>query len=192
MARPRTFDEDQAIQKAMLVFWRHGYDATTYQMIEKATGVGRRSLFNIFGDKDALFVRVLKIYRENAAGLISQLFNPPNAEAIITLFGSLGQPRDDPDPANAGCLMVNTVFELGRSSDPVRAEVDIYREMWRGAFQSALEASNTVDAAARAEFLLGLLWGALSQIRLSGQTSAAAPMAKVAIETIEAWLRDQA
>lgn len=189
MARPRTFDEEQALHTAMVVFWKHGYDKTTYPLIEKATGVGRRSLVNIFGDKDALFVRVLKIYRQTAAGIIGQVFSPPSAQSVIMLFASLGDPKDDDDPSNAGCLMVNTVFELGKTSKPVRAEVDAYREMWRSTFKTALTASGIEDADGRAEFLLGLLWGALSQIRLAGTTEAAQPMAKVAVETIESWMR---
>ncbi len=188
MARPRTFDEEQALHNAMVVFWKHGYDKTTYPLIEKATGVGRRSLVNIFGGKDALFVRVLKIYRQTAAGIIDQVFDPPSAQSVITLFSSLGDPKDDHDPSNAGCLMVNTVFELGKTSKPVRAEVDAYREMWRGTFNNALTASGIQDAEGRAEFLLGLLWGALSQIRLAGTTEAAQPIAKVAVETVESWL----
>jgi len=188
MARPRNFDEEQALQTAMVVFWKHGYDKTTYQLIEKATGVGRRSLVNIFGDKDKLFLRVLKIYRETAAGVIGQVFNPPSTQAIITLFRSLVDVREEDDPSNAGCLMVNTVFELGKTSEPVRLEVDAYREMWRAVFEASLMASGVKDAKGRAEFLLGLMWGALSQIRLTGSTEAAQPMAKVAVETLESWI----
>lgn len=187
MARPRSFDEAQALQTAMAVFWKNGYDKTTYQLIEKATGVGRRSLVNIFGDKDALFVRVLKIYHDMAAGVIGQVFNPPSAESILMMFGSLAAPQEDDSPANAGCLMVNTVFELGKTSEPVRKAVDAYRDMWRTTFESALTGSGIDDAVNRAEFLVGLMWGALSQIRLAGSTEAAAPMAQVAVETVRGW-----
>ncbi len=187
MPRPRTFEESEALQAAMLVFWRHGYEKTTYKMLERATGVGVRSLVNIFGDKDALFVRILQIYRANAEAMIAQVFNPPGVDAITTMFSVLSEQREGDDPANAGCLMVNTVFELSGASAPVRAEVDAYRSMWRDAFERALRADRVAQAEERAEFLLGVLWGALSQIRMAHTTQAAAPLARVAVDTVLEW-----
>lgn len=192
MSRPRNFEETAALEQAMRVFWRHGYDSTTYKMLEEATGVGARSLVNTFGDKEQLFVRILGVYRANAEGLIAKLFDPPSLDAAAALFGALGRPTDDPDDiANCGCLMVNSVFELGRTSDRVRAEVDAYRDMWRDAFRAAISAEGVPDVEARAEFLLGTLWGALSQIRLAGATTAAAPMASVVAQTISQWRRSE-
>ena len=188
MGRPRQFDEDEALAGAVKVFWRHGYEATTYRLLERATGVRARSLVNVFGDKDALFVRVLRRYRDQAAEVIGQVFAEPGVAAIETIFGALTAETESPeDIANAGCLMVNTVFELGRTRAAVREEVDAYRELWRETFERALVADGIADAPARAEFLLGILWGALSQIRLTGSTVSAAPMAGVAVDTVRAW-----
>ena len=191
MGRPRQFDESETLQKSLEVFWRHGYEATTYKLLERATGVRGRSLINVFGDKDTLFVRVLRHYRAMAAGVIEQVFDPPGVDAVVTMFTALTARTDAPDALpNAGCLMVNTVFELGRTRAVVREEVDAYRELWRSTFERALVADGIAEAPARAEFLLGLLWGALSQIRLSGSTESAAPMAAVAAETLRGWARE--
>lgn len=172
----------------MLVFWRQGYEGTTYKLLEEATGVGARSLVNVFGDKDAFFAAVLATYRSMAAGLIGQLFDPPGVDAVQALFAVLGEKTEAPDDINnAGCLMVNTVFELDKTSAPVRAEVDAYRELWRSTFETALLANGIDRAGARAEFLLGALWGALSQIRLAGSTAVAAPMSAVVGDTVASW-----
>lgn len=193
MARPRQFEEDEALGAAMRVFWRHGYEATTYRLLEQATGIGRRSLINVFGDKDALFLRVLSRYRIAAEAVIGAVFDPPGRAAILAFFGALGarQPLADgqeaDDTADAGCLMVNTVFELGRTHPRVRSEVDAYRALWRATFERSLRADGIAQAEERAEFLLGVLWGALSQIRLAGEVEAAAPLAEVARATIEGW-----
>lgn len=188
MGRPRQFEENEALQAAMVVFWRHGYEATTYKLLEKATGVRGRSLINVFGDKDAMFVRVLQRYREAAAEVIEQVFATPGADAVATMFGALTRETESPDDVrNAGCLMVNTVFELGKTKRGVRAEVDAYRELWRDTFETSLRASGIDDAPARAEFLLGILWGVLSQIRLTGSMTSAAAMAGVAIDTVRGW-----
>ena len=121
------------------------------------------------------------------------MFAPPGADAVATMFGAFAKKTDDPeDIANAGCLMVNTVFELGRTRAAVRDEVDAYREMWRSTFEGALAADGIEDAAPRAEFLVGALWGALSQIRLTGTTESAAPLAAVVVDTVRGWKREAA
>ncbi len=188
MARPRNFDEDDALRKMVQVFWRHGFDATTTRMLEEATGIGVRGIANVFGDKEDIFLKVLNVYTEMARGMIAQVFDPPRLEAAQMMFQGLARETDDPeDVTNCGCLMVNTVFELGRASPRIRAAVEEYREMWRETFRAATEADGVSDPEARAEYLLGILWGALSQIRLMGSTTAAAPMARIAVETIEGW-----
>ncbi|MEM7488667.1 MAG: TetR/AcrR family transcriptional regulator [Pseudomonadota bacterium] len=190
MARPRNFDEAEALRQMVQVFWRHGYDATTMRMLEEATGIGVRGIANVFGDKEAIFLRVLSGYTEMARGVIGQVLEPPSLDGVEMLFGGLTRPTDDPDDVtNCGCLMVNTVFELGRASPPVRDAVEAYRLMWRDAFAACCAAERVADPQARGEYLLGLLWGALSQIRLGGTTLAAAPMATIAVETVRGWRR---
>ena len=66
-------------------------------------------------------------------------------------------------------------------------EIAQYRELFRSNFQRALEAEGILDSDTRAGFLLRALWGALSQIRLAGNTAAARPMTTIVIETIRAW-----
>lgn len=169
------------------VFWRHGYDGTTMRMLEEATGIGIRGIANVFGDKDAIFVRVLQAYRIQAQGILTVVFDPPSLDAIAALFQGLTAPRDSDDPANCGCLMVNTVLGLGRIGEAARAEVEGYRAMFQDTFEQALSAEAIPDAEARATFLVNTLWGALAQIRLAGSTTAAGPMAAVAIETVNGW-----
>ena len=83
--------------------------------------------------------------------------------------------------------MVNTVFEIDEPAADVANEIAQYRELFRLNFQRALEAEGITDVETRAEFLLGALWGALSQIRLAGDTAAAGPMSSIVIETIRSW-----
>lgn len=190
MARPRAFDEAEALQKALFVTWRHGYEGATYAMLEEATGVRARSLINVFGDKDEMFARILAEYRAMAAANLAQFFDPPSIEAVAKVFNFLCQKTETPeDLRNCGCLMVNTVFELGKASDRIRDEVETYRTMWRDQFAAALRASSIDDVDVRAEFLLGALWGALSQIRLSGRAESAAPLAAVVVETLSGWAK---
>ena len=187
MARPRSFDESEVLQCAMLTFWRLGYDATTYKVLEGETGVGVRSMHNTFGEKDELFLKALEMYQDAAEGIVAQVFDPPSVEAVQALFTGMVAPRDAADVENSGCLMVNTVFEIPDMPRAIANRVESYRTMWRTTFRSALVNSGVGQPDERAEFLVGALWGVLSQIRLAGNTEAGAPMARVVSETVAGW-----
>jgi TetR/AcrR family transcriptional repressor of nem operon len=189
MGRPRAFDESELLEAVMVAFWRHGYAATTYRSLEALSGVGIRSLANTFGEKDELFTRVLGRYHSMVAENIASMFDPPSIDAIILVFERVSSPAEDDHARNSGCLMVTTVFEIDEPAEDIGRKVAEYRDLWRSTFQQALEADNVTDAEARAEFLVGALWGALSQIRLAGDTSAAKPMTTVVIETVRSWAR---
>src|SRR5579885_3199818 len=62
--RPRSFDERDALEKATQVFWSKGYDGVTIDDLVAGMGVGRPSLYSVFGDKRTLFLRVLRAYAE--------------------------------------------------------------------------------------------------------------------------------
>ncbi len=187
MARPRSFEESELLEAVMVAFWRHGYNTTTYRSLETMSGVGIKSLANTFGDKDELFSKALARYREMVAGNLAKMFDPPSIDAIVAIFERVSSPSEDDDPRSGGCLMVNTVFEIDEPAADVANEIAQYRELFRSNFQRALQAERITDLDTRAEFLVGALWGALSQIRLAGDTAAARPMASIVIETIRSW-----
>jgi TetR/AcrR family transcriptional repressor of nem operon len=187
MGRPRAFEESELLESVMVAFWHHGYAATTYRSIEAQSGVGIRSLANTFGDKDDLFTSALACYRERVTGNLDKMFDPPSIRGIIKVFERVSSPAEDDDPRRSGCLMVNTGFEIEAPSESIAVELATYQELWRHTFRKALEAGEVPKAEARAEFLLGSLWGALSQIRLAGDTAAAGPMTSVVIETVRSW-----
>lgn len=187
MARPKSFDDAEVLQCAMMTFWRLGYDATTYKVLEQQTGVGVRSMHNTFGEKDELFLKSLETYHTMAKGILDQVFDPPGLAAIEMIFTGMVAPKPAGDVANAGCLMVNTVFEIPDLPAPIDARIQAYRAMWRDRFAAALRADGVDQADQRAEFLVGALWGVLSQIRLAGRTEAGSDMAAVIVQTVKGW-----
>lgn len=188
MARPRKFDENDVVHKAMRAFWQCGYEATTMKTLQDATGVDARGLSNVFGDKEQLFIRSLEHYHAMFEGGLAKIFETPSLAAIETFFGRLADDDVPPDhPTNYGCLMVNTVIELGQTSEIVRQKVENYRKMFIDYFQAGLKASNIADPEDKAELLVGMLWGALTQIRLSGSKSAAKPMALQILQILKGW-----
>lgn len=195
MARPRSFDEDTVVDAAMLAFWRTGFDDTPINALEDATGIKRISLYNAFGDKEGLFLAALDRYHLGAVEIYDGMIAQGGLDEIQQLFTAMSAPADAGAPAHSGCLMVNTVLDVRRASDAVKARIKTYRAMLRGAFMSALQnarASGAMSASddeieMRATYLLGLLWGALAMIRVEGKTVAAADVAAVGNGVIENW-----
>lgn len=104
MARPREFDRDEALEKAMRLFWAQGYAATSTEELVSAMGIGRQSLYDTFGDKRQLYLEALRRYHaaksemptlpepgESVAGAIRQallrVVEKPQAEREIGCMG---------------------------------------------------------------------------------------------------------
>ncbi|WP_327675239.1 TetR/AcrR family transcriptional regulator [Kitasatospora sp. NBC_00458] len=167
MGRPKQFDPDVAVERAMGVFWRKGYAATTPQDLVDEIGIGKGSLYNTFGSKHALFERALARYRDSQAAWLEALLDHPGS-AKDRLRGALEAlvELDLNDPDRRGCMAVNTAAELA-TSDPGTA--DTVRRMFartEGAFratveegQRAGEISGDHDAAAVASWLLATVIG---------------------------------
>src|SRR6185437_10473382 len=70
--RPRSFDRDDALKRAMMAFWKYGYDATSIALLTEAMGIGAPSLYAAFGDKRALFDEALDCYARTYGAFILQ------------------------------------------------------------------------------------------------------------------------
>ncbi len=85
--RPRSFDERDALEKATQVFWSKGYDGVTIDDLVAGMGVGRPSLYSVFGDKRTLFLRVLKDYAEKKGALAAKaLLSPRTLRNSLAAF----------------------------------------------------------------------------------------------------------
>jgi TetR/AcrR family transcriptional regulator, transcriptional repressor for nem operon len=113
VARPRGFDEERVVDSAMEVFWTKGYEATSLADLTAEVGVHPGSLYRTFGDKHALFLRVLKRYHQTQAGPLAPglLGGGPVLPRIRgVLIGLIEIAAEEAEPR--GCLMSNTVGEL--------------------------------------------------------------------------------
>lgn len=120
MARPKEFDPERAVDHAMEVFWRQGYEATSVSDLTEALGIGRASLYGTFGSKDALYARSLERYRllEGARSLGCLTAAGTARERVRALFERLAD-GGLADPENRGCLILNAAME--RPHDPATA-----------------------------------------------------------------------
>ena len=120
MARPREFDTDQAVDRAMDLFWRRGYAATSLPDLLSELGIGSGSLYGAFGSKDGLYERALERYcSQQAEGLVSRLEEATEIRPVIASVLSDLAEADLADPGR-GCLLVNAATQ--RSDDPATVE----------------------------------------------------------------------
>src|ERR1700761_7834454 len=105
--RPRSFDERGALEKATQVFWSKGYDGVTIDDLVAGMGVGRPSLYAIFGDKRTIFLRVLKAYAERkGAAAAKALLSPQGLRDSIAGFLRYAVESATEKGSARGCLMV--------------------------------------------------------------------------------------
>jgi AcrR family transcriptional regulator len=105
--RPRNFDEKDALDKATRVFRSKGYDGVTIEDLVEGMGVGRPSLYAIFGDKRTLFLRVLRAYAEAKGARAAQaLFSPPTLRGSMVGFLRHAVESATEEGSAPGCLMV--------------------------------------------------------------------------------------
>jgi TetR/AcrR family transcriptional repressor of nem operon len=167
MARPREFDREKAVQQAMELFWRQGYEAASVQALGAAMGLNPGSLYNAFTDKHTLFLEALRCYQEREYTLACDLFaGPATGRAAIARFFSLVVEQDSTNPDHKGCLMVNSAAELADRDPEVRARVAASRAQMTALFRDViLQAQHAGEIAAGrdpdtlAAFLVNCLFG---------------------------------
>ena len=105
--RPRSFDEMEALEKATHVFWSKGYDGVTIDDLVAGMGVGRPSLYAVFGDKRAIFLRVLRAYAERkGASAANALLSPQALRASLASFLRHAVESATEEGSAAGCLLM--------------------------------------------------------------------------------------
>ena len=139
MARTKQFDERQALVSAMLVFWEKGYDSTSIQDLEHAMGLNRTSIYNAFGNKRAIFNRVMSCYKESVmSALFAELDGAPDIKEGIRrmLNGALDIHFDEDNPG--GCLVVLSLLESGQHDEQAQASMQQTIQDLKRALQARL------------------------------------------------------
>ena len=113
MSRSTAFDPEEILHKAMMLFWRQGFEATSLQDLVSTLGINRFSIYNTFGDKRTLFLKTLRYYEEQV--FIPQMSELSPAEEglprLQAYFKALGERLAD-EPGTLGCFLQNTALDL--------------------------------------------------------------------------------
>jgi AcrR family transcriptional regulator len=137
--RPRAFDVDQALDRAMQVFWQKGYEGASLADLTKAMGINRPSLYAAFGNKEELFRKVLDRYDNGPAAYANEALNKPSARAVAErlLRGAADLQTGPHSPA--GCLMVQGALACGDEVNPIRQELMARRAAGEAAVRRRFE-----------------------------------------------------
>ena len=126
MARAKEFNPDEALDKAMHVFWHKGYEATSMEDLLEAMNLNRGSLYDTFGDKRQLFLKVMDRYCHGFVGSKFSLLDQPGP-ALPTLRRFIHSMIEGAlvDPQRRGCLIANTVMELAPHEKDIAGKVNM-------------------------------------------------------------------
>lgn len=193
MGRPREFDADAALDEAMEVFWRHGYEGATIAQLTEAMGINPPSLYAAFGNKEGLLKAALDRYTAKRAEWMSEVLSAPTArevaERMLTCIADT-----QTDPANPpGCLLVQGGLACGTGSENVPFELAARRaeteEQLRERFVTAKndgDLKETADPAALAGYLSAVSVGMGVMASSGADREALRQVASVSVKAIEA------
>jgi AcrR family transcriptional regulator len=137
--RPRTFDVDRALDCALKVFWRKGYEGTSVHDLTEAIGINRPSLYAAFGNKEELFRKALDRYVAGPACHMREALEEPTARAVAErLLRKTADVLTDPCHP-PGCLTVQGALSCGEAAESIRQELNSYRSAGEAALRERFE-----------------------------------------------------
>ncbi len=172
MGRPRAFDVEKALDAALCVFWRKGYEGASYADLTEATGVERPALYSAFGNKEALFRQALDRYYEHYLDYVPEALKLPTAREVAAHILYNAAALHTRYPEHRGCLGVNGVLAGSDDAEPVRqmlidaraeGEAQLRERFERAQAEGDLPAS--AKPAALAAFVLAVLHGMAVQAK---------------------------
>ena len=191
IGRPREFNLDNALDQALLVFWRNGYEGASIADLTEAMGINPPSLYAAFGNKEGLFRKVVDRYIERYAGFWEVARAAPTAREMVEhlLRASVDFLTNESNPR--GCLMVRGALACSEAANKIRDELVTRRAtgeaMLRERLERAISAgeiSPELDPADYARYIMTVLEG--MSVQAAGGASRK-DLHKVAEMTLRAW-----
>jgi TetR/AcrR family transcriptional regulator, transcriptional repressor for nem operon len=186
--RPRSFDVEAAVERAMGVFWSHGYHATALPDLLRATRLSRGSLYAAFGDKHSLFLRALDRYIADAVARMDRELDI-GADPVAGLRAYLAGYVDRTSGANGrrGCLLVATAMELGGQDAQVGRRIASFFKVMEARVAAALsraaavrKLADGVEPSSAARILVCFVEG----LRVVGKTAPTRAMSQATVDAL--------
>lgn len=191
MSRTKEFDPDIALQAAMKVFWRLGYERTSLDILMREMRISRQSLYDTFGDKRSLYFRALQRYRKSSNDSLRKIFDHEKSvrNGFVKIFDSMI--AESKEQHEQGCLLLSANL----TRDPHDAEIAKFlrsnqREVERiftGALTAAQkrgEIAAEKNPAALAKFFVATVQGMRALARLNHDRKELEHISRVALSAI--------
>jgi AcrR family transcriptional regulator len=191
MGRPREFDVDKALDLALQVFWRKGYEGASMADLTETMGITKPSLYSAFGNKEELFRKALDRYVDGPGGYFQVALAKPTARAVVEhlLYESANAVTDPNHPP--GCLAVQGALSCGDAAESIKQELVSRRakgeQDLRQRFERAIAEGDLPegsDAADLAAYLSAILQG--MAVQAAGGTTRA-QLRKIAEMALRTW-----
>jgi TetR/AcrR family transcriptional repressor of nem operon len=186
--RPRSFDTEAAVERAMGVFWSRGYHATALPDLLRATKLSRGSLYAAFGDKRSLFLRALDRYVADALTRMDSELAPRSApvDGLRAYLAGYAE-RTSGASGRRGCLLVATAMELAGQDAEVNRRVAGFFKAMEARVAIALSRAKTagkladgVEPASAARLLVCFVEG----LRVVGKTAPARTTSQATVDAL--------
>lgn len=171
MPKVKLFDQQEALKRAMELFWKQGYNATSMSDLVDHMGISRGSFYDTFQSKRAVFDQVLSIYKDANVDMLEKTLNSePNVKTGLRnlFFGNVREMIADQD--HKGCFMANSCSELS-NSDPMVREllVNNYTRVHEifSAYIAKGTLRNNIEPAAFADLLITLMMGINQEVKFN-------------------------
>jgi TetR/AcrR family transcriptional regulator, copper-responsive repressor len=168
--RPREFDQTDALNAAMLVFWRKGYEGASLTDLTDAMGITRPSLYAAFGNKESLFRQALDLYEREQLSYVAQALTAPTARGVAERLLRTALERQVSGHSPRGCLGVLTAMQLSDEAGALREEVTARSALGTAAFVARFERAKaegdlpqTAEPLGLARMLLAVTHGLIVQ-----------------------------
>jgi AcrR family transcriptional regulator len=165
MARPRSFDPDEVLDLARDVFWQKGFQGTSLDDVTAATGLAKPSLYAAFGDKNALFLKVLDRYHERIVAHAERILGEgPSARDAVERWLTGFVPFCSGVRGSRGCLSVNTATDGAADQKEVRNTIERFNRKLEQLLSKRLRAdraqfSNAFDPDSTAHTIMAIYLG---------------------------------
>lgn len=166
LGRPRAFDPEEALEKALEVFWQKGYEGTSLTDLTKAMGINKPSLYSTFGNKEELFLKAIDLYTNRPCGFFMPALAQANLYAVVEalLKGAALSLADKNHPQ--GCVVVQGALACSEENSSIKKALIKRRLEGEDAVRARLEQAvlagempNGYSAAVMARYLMTLLNG---------------------------------
>jgi len=188
MARFKEFETTRALRIAMEVFWRHGYENTSLELLMSEMGVAKQSLYDTFGDKRSLYFKAMALYREETNTSLRRVLASSSTikQGFTKILRSLiAETREQ---HARGCLLLSANMERAVDDQEIAQFLQENQEEVESIFVEALrraksngEIAPSEDPEAMARFLIVVIQGMRAMARLKSDRPAMRQIAKLAL-----------